>query len=445
MRSRSASARAAVAGSPPLRSWAATIEREAVTRARRPAGGDGGREVLHAPALGTDPGEEEHRSGHELPRPPEVLGCGGADHGPDVAEPGPRGTAGLAQLRDQACDTSPRGPSLGERRVLEVGGAGVGRAHEDEDAGARRTGGTGEHFHGVASQVGACRERVGSQPLDGAEGRRGRPDERLAVGGRRHVDVAPLGVREHEQPGRLRVGDDVRERGPPGCAQALEAGDLRLDGHARGPGGVDDRAAVRGDRDARTLRGAASGPARAGRAGRRGPQPHRVGVQAEDDLGLTAIDEHGQTVREGRPPGRPAGRDVPPVSGHPGVSHAGPTASGTERPSRRRARRHRPAPTGTAGATRTAGAPEPGRRSGVDGLLEAGARREARDLRRGDVDGLARPRMHALARAALGHAELAEAGEGDVAARSRASWMVSSTASTASPACFLSRLARLAT
>ena len=249
---------------------------------------------------------------------PEVLGRGGADHGADVAEPGPRGAAGLAELRDQACDARPHGPSLGERRVLEVGGAGVGRAHEDEDAGARRAGGTGEHLHGVAAQVGACRERVGSQPLDGAERRRGRPDERLPVGGRRHVDVAALGVGEHEQPGRSRVGDHVGERGPPGRAEALEAGDLRLDGHARGPGGVDDRAAVRGDgAAARPLRGGRRAgrarrrprrPRRATAAWGRGPGRGRPGTRADrrarpDGPRSTAA---GTTRRSRRPPGQRA-------------------------------------------------------------------------------------------------------------------------------------------
>src|SRR6476619_3044182 len=53
--------------------------------------------------------------------------------------------------------------------------------------------------------------------------------------------------------------------------------------------------------------------------------------------------------------------------------------------------------------------------SAVDGLLEPGARGEARDLRGADLDRLAGARVDALPRAALGDVELAEAREGHVA------------------------------
>src|SRR4051812_30804874 len=52
--------------------------------------------------------------------------------------------------------------------------------------------------------------------------------------------------------------------------------------------------------------------------------------------------------------------------------------------------------------------------SGLDGLLEARARGEARDAGRLDVDRLARARVDALARAAIGDVELAEARERDL-------------------------------
>src|SRR4051794_22920253 len=52
----------------------------------------------------------------------------------------------------------------------------------------------------------------------------------------------------------------------------------------------------------------------------------------------------------------------------------------------------------------------------LDGLLEAGPGREARDLGGRDLDRLARARVDALAGAALGDAELAEPGEGDLTA-----------------------------
>src|SRR5206468_5129378 len=49
--------------------------------------------------------------------------------------------------------------------------------------------------------------------------------------------------------------------------------------------------------------------------------------------------------------------------------------------------------------------------SALDLLLQSGAGGEARHLAARDEDPLPRARVHALARAALGHGELAEAGE----------------------------------
>src|SRR5687768_5987811 len=55
----------------------------------------------------------------------------------------------------------------------------------------------------------------------------------------------------------------------------------------------------------------------------------------------------------------------------------------------------------------------------LDGLLEARARREARDLARGDLHRLARARVAALAGAPLGDVELAESGERDLVTRAQ--------------------------
>ena len=56
--------------------------------------------------------------------------------------------------------------------------------------------------------------------------------------------VAALAVGEHEQAGRARVRAGRLEREPAGGAEALEAGELRLDRDAGRAGGVDQRAAV---------------------------------------------------------------------------------------------------------------------------------------------------------------------------------------------------------
>src|SRR5689334_14189116 len=75
----------------------------------------------------------------------------------------------------------------------------------------------------------------------------------------------------------------LRERLPPGCAERLEARDLRLDRDAGGPGGVDDGAAVGGD-VAPGIR----------------PEPGRIRVQPQDDLGLALGDARRQPVAERR-------------------------------------------------------------------------------------------------------------------------------------------------
>jgi hypothetical protein len=164
----------------------------------------------------------------------------------------------------------------------------------------------------------------------------------------------------------VRVLDGGLQRRPPGGAEALEARQLRLDDDARRSGCVDDGGAMRGDRRGGALR------RRAVRGRRRGglrPQAGRVGIQSEDDLGLALRDEGSQPVCE-----MPTGRDP--------------------------------------GMLRAAG----GQRLVVDGLLQARAGRETRDLRGLDLDRLTRTWVHALTRTALGDMELAEPGERHIAA-----------------------------
>src|SRR3954468_7291398 len=56
------------------------------------------------------------------------------------------------------------------------------------------------------------------------------------------------------------------------------------------------------------------------------------------------------------------------------------------------------------------------RRLGLDGLLQLRGRRETRDLGRGDLDGLARLRVAALAGRSLGDGELPEPGKSHLVA-----------------------------
>jgi hypothetical protein len=75
----------------------------------------------------------------------------------------------------------------------------------------------------------------------------------LGIGGGGDVDVAALGVGQHEQPPLVGVLDDARERVPAVGAEALEAGELRLGRDAGGTRRVDGRRAVRRDRDGGAL------------------------------------------------------------------------------------------------------------------------------------------------------------------------------------------------
>ena len=94
-------------------------------------------------------------------------------------------------------------------------------------------------------------EGVRAEPVDVAERRLRAADERLRVRRRRDVDVATLAIGDHEQPGLTSMLDGRAQRRPAVRAEALEARELRLDGHA-GRIGVDQRDAVR--RDGRRLR-----------------------------------------------------------------------------------------------------------------------------------------------------------------------------------------------
>jgi hypothetical protein len=78
----------------------------------------------------------------------------------------------------------------------------------------------------------------------GAELRLAAAEDRLGVGEGAARDVAPLGVRDHEQAFLACVRDRALEREPAGEAEPLEARELRLDGDARRAGGVDQRERV---------------------------------------------------------------------------------------------------------------------------------------------------------------------------------------------------------
>ncbi len=92
-----------------------------------------------------------------------------------------------------------------------------------------------------------------------------------------------------------RVGGHFAERLPPRRAQPLEAGELGLDGDARRPSRVDQRAAVNVHGDGRAPCRRGVGARARGGVARSRPQRLRVGVEAEHDLRLPlrdALREH---------------------------------------------------------------------------------------------------------------------------------------------------------
>src|SRR3990170_4352097 len=97
-----------------------------------------------------------------------------------------------APLADEPGDVLPERPAVGEGDVLDVGGAGVRRADETEDARAVTAAGAEERLDGVAAEVGVDGQRVGER-----RGAVARLEEggRVRPGGR--ADVAALAVGDH--------------------------------------------------------------------------------------------------------------------------------------------------------------------------------------------------------------------------------------------------------
>ena len=196
--------------------------------------------------------------------------------------------------------------------VLQLDRARVRGAHEHEAAGSGRRGALDERLERVAAEQRVGGEGVRAQARDRAE-RAGRlAHQRLRVGARRDRHVAALAVGQHEQPVVGRDRHDLLERVPSGRAEPLEAGELRLDRHAGGPGGDDRRAAVLDH----GLRGASAGqpwvvvdssePLQRNR-----PQRRRIGIEPEHDAAAALLYERRKPVGEmPLPPGGQGSRRV---------------------------------------------------------------------------------------------------------------------------------------
>ena len=172
-----------------------------------------------------------------------MRGLGGADdgaHPAQRAEPSPARRS--ASPSTSAARRSCSGAS-GAGRSCDVGGArdcwcGPGRRPRRRPPRRRRRSGSSASTpsSGLAVKASA------PSPATGAPGRRRLADQRLGVGrgGDRHV--AALAVGDHQQARLAGGGADLGERRPAGRAEALEAGELRLDRDAGRAGLLDQRA-----------------------------------------------------------------------------------------------------------------------------------------------------------------------------------------------------------
>src|SRR5581483_7393704 len=195
---------------------------------------------------------------------------------------------------------------LRSRQVEQVRRAGVRGPHEREEPRAGVVGGGDQRVERVGPQHRVDGRGVGRQRLDAPPGALGAREERLRVGGGADGDVAALSVRDHQKPGPPRRLDDGGERGPARRPQALEAGELRLDGDARWAGELDQPPAVGGHRPRRAL----------GRLTRAAAElwidRGRVGIEAQADARAALGYERRQPIGEGLGPAgaQPLTRDL---------------------------------------------------------------------------------------------------------------------------------------
>ena len=125
---------------------------------------------------------------------------------PSAERPEPS-TLGAPHSATRRATSSCQRPPEGEREVLEVGGAGVGGAHQGEEPAGPRGGRLDEGGHRVAAERRVDRQRVDRRAHEG-----------LGVRPAGDVHVAALGVGDHQQPG-LGGRRRPRARRPPSPAR----------------------------------------------------------------------------------------------------------------------------------------------------------------------------------------------------------------------------------
>ena len=109
-------------------------------------------------------------------------------------------------------------------------------------------GGRHERLERVASEQRVDRHRVDSEARDRAEWTRRLAEEGLRVGLRGDVDIASLGVGDHQQAVVARHRDGLGQDAPARGSEPLKASDLELDRDALLSRRLDRERAMRSDR-----------------------------------------------------------------------------------------------------------------------------------------------------------------------------------------------------
>ena len=206
-------ARGVARARPPAASWALAIERDALTSPPARPGCERGRQAGDAAALGADAGEQERGVRHQLAHAREVLRGGRAGDRAD------RGEAGLGSRprrppRRAPASRSHSGPPAASSRSNRSAAPGLEVRTSTKApapaACAASTNGASASRPSSGLSVTASAPRPGA----GAERRVEPGEDGLGVGARAGVDVAALGVGDHEQA----LGAGVADGRPPARA-----------------------------------------------------------------------------------------------------------------------------------------------------------------------------------------------------------------------------------
>ena len=168
----------------------------AVHNRANPLGAKGGSNVGRAGSLGAIAGDQQGNVRHGLPEFGQLARVGRPDHG--TSRPQPAGAqVGESQLLDESGDLLEQFAAGRVGEILKSPRAGVAGPDQDVDSAAPGPRRLEERHQGIAAHVGIDRQGI-DPPLPRTGSRV--PKVGLGVGLGGGPDVAPLGVRDDEQP-----------------------------------------------------------------------------------------------------------------------------------------------------------------------------------------------------------------------------------------------------